>query len=534
MLNNLLLDKHKNFFTVFLLLIGTFLYSYHLNFFKQFPGDNLDARFNHFVLEYFYSVLIGKNDSFIHGNFFYALPNTMNLSDNHWLLAPFYSILRILGLNEITSYQIWVYLGFVANYLVCFYVFKKFKFNPLASAIGAYLFSFNQTHFEKIVHIQLNLKIFIILGIWFFKRYIETKNFKYASYIFLCIILQLMCNTYNGNFFMMLMVVSILIFFSNYKINEYKKFIPQKLELKITIPIFILSALILGIWAYPYYQTMQVYNLNKPIVVRNLDFKLSDLLTSNTNIILNYFVDIFELNSLKNYGENLFFIGFVPWFLLIYLFLNKKLFQSFNQFEKILLKSTIFLLIFFSLEKYLGLYNLVQIYFKSFTNLRAYSRFFYVLLFTFIYFCTFVIHRFKFENNWKYLQILILILAILEPFFLKTNHTPIQKIQEEYQEVKYKFINKNIQPDSVIFLVPKTGSNVIQFIKNQILMMHLANDLGVKTINGYSSIFPLSLIQPANCMRLFTIYNENEKIISKITNNEFKYNHGNLIVHCEL
>jgi len=531
---NLFFDKHKNFFAVFFLLIGTFLYSYHLNFFAKFPGDNLDARFNHFVLEYFYSVLIGKNESFIQGNFFYALPNTMNLSDNHWLLAPFYSLLRILGLNEIKSYQIWVYFGFMANYLVCLYVFKKFKFNPLACAIGAYLFSFNQIHFEKITHIQLNLKIFIILGIWYFKRYIDTKNFKYASYIFLCFTLQLICNAYTGNFFMILMLALILIFFSNYKIHEYKKFIPQKLDFKITVPIFILSALILGIWAYPYYQTMQIYNLNKPIIITNLEFKFFDLLTSDSNIILAYLVNFFELNSLKNYGENLFFIGFIPWFVLIYLFLNKKLLKSLNQFEKILLKSTIFLLIFFSLEKYFSLFNLIQIYIKSFTNLRAYSRFFYVIFFTFIYFCTFVIHRFKFQNNWKYLQILILILATLEPFFLKNNNYSVNKIQEEYQEIKYKFIDKNIQSDSIIFLVPNTGSKIFEYIKNQILMMHLANELGVKTINGYSSFNPLSLINPANCGQLFRIYDENEKIISKITKKEFKYNQSNLIVHCEL
>ncbi|MFM7702776.1 MAG: hypothetical protein ACKO6C_04890 [Alphaproteobacteria bacterium] len=127
-----------------------------------------------------------------------------------------------------------------------------------------------------------------------------------------------------------------------------------------------------------------------------------------------------------------------------------------------------------------------------------------------------------------------MILATLEPFFLKNNNYSVNKIQEEYQEVKYKFIDKNIQPDSIIYLVPKISSDIEQFVKNQILMMHLANELGVKTINGYSSFFPLSLIKPANCGRLFRIYDENEKIISNITNKEFKYNQSNLIVHCEL
>lgn len=533
MLKNLLFDKHKNFFALFFLFIGTFLYTYHLNFFTKFPGDNLDGRFNHFVLEYFYSVLIGKNESFIDGNFFYALPNTMNLSDNHWLLAPFYSLIRFLGFKEILSYQIWVYLGLIANFFVCYYVLRKFKFNALSSAIGAYLFAFNQINFERIGHIQLNLKIFIILGIWYYKRYTDTQNFKYASYILLCITLQLLCNIYLGCFFALFTFFLLLFYFSNYNINEFNKFFPKKFSYKISLPIITISIFILIIWSYPYYQAMNIYNLNKPIILVGLDFNLGYLFNSFSNPILRYFNDFFETSSPRNYCEAMYFIGFIPWFILIYFLLNKKILKSLTQFERNLLKATIAMLVFFFLEKYLSLFSLLQLLLDPFKNLRAYSRFIFVLIFIFIYFITLVINKFKFRNNWKYLQVLILVLAILEPFIIKVYYTPVKQIEDEYFEVKSKFMEKNIQKNSIIYYSGKLYTNFLKFINNQIIMMHLSNELGVKTINGYSGYNPLSKEILKSCDDLPIIFAENEKIISKITKTQFKYDYNNIISYCD-
>ncbi len=531
-MKNRFLLLNQNFILLFFLSLGTLLYLTSINFFANFPGDNLDSRFNHFVLEYFYGVLIGKNESFIHGNFLYNLPNTMNLSDNHWLLAPFYALIRLFGFNEILSYQIWVYLGFLANFLVCFYVFKKFKFNLLSCAIGAYLFSFNQINFAKISHIQLNFKIFIILGIWYFKRYIDTNNFKYASYIFLFVVLQLMCNCYTGNFFMLFLFFMILVYFGGYKIYEFDKIIPKRWDYKISIPILILSILILIFWSYPYYQTLRIYNLTNPRIII-VDFVFSDFFSFSNHPILDYLTKTFNLNSPKNHYENSFFIGFIPWIILIYFLLNKKLLKSLNQFEKILLKSTFFFIVFFLIEKHFYSFTILQICIKSFTNLRAYPRFFYVIFFVFIYFFTFVINNFKFQNNWRYLQILILILAVFEPFIPKNNYALVQKINLEYQNIKDKFSDKKLAKDSILYYTSKEKNDMGKLINIQINMMFLANELGVKTINGYSSYFPLYLTSSKNCDDLQNNIDYNEKIVTRITKKEFKYDSKKIITYCD-
>lgn len=523
----------KNQFHFLLLFIGTLLYIIKIDFFAKIPGDYFDTRFNHFVLEYFYGVLTGKNSSFIDGNFFFDLPNTMNLSDNHWLVAPFYSLIRFLGFKEILSYQIWVYLGLIANFLVCYYVLRKFKFNALSSAIGAYLFAFNQINFERIGHIQLNLKIFIILGIWYFKRYTDTQNFKYASYILLCITLQLLCNIYLGCFFAFFMFFLSLFYFSHYNIDEFNKFFPKKFSYKISLSIIALSIFILIIWSYPYYQAMNIYNLKKPQILEGLDFDLSYLFNSLGNPIIRYFFSFFETSLPRNYCEVFYFIGFAPWFILIYFLLNKKILKSLTQFEKNLLKATIAMLVFFYLEKYLSLFSLLQLFIDPLKNLRAYSRFVFVLIFVFIYFITLVINKFKFQNNWKYLQILILFLAVFEPFILRVNYASVKQIEDEYFEVKSKFMEKNIQKNSVIYYASKPDADFLEFINNQLIMMHLSNELGVKTINGYSGFFPLSKKILKNCDDLPLIFAENERIITKITKTPFKYDYNNIISYCD-
>ena len=142
-------------------------------------------------------------------------------------------------------------------------------------------------------------------------------------------------------------------------------------------------------------------------------------------------------------------------------------------------------------------------------------------------------HKFKFQNNWKYLQILILVLAVFEPFILRVNYASVKQIEDEYFEVKSKFMEKNIQKNSVIYYASKPDADFLEFINNQIIMMHLSNELGVKTINGYSGFFPLSKKILKNCDDLPLIFAENERIISKITKTPFKYDYNNIISYCD-
>ena len=198
--HKILIFFRENLLAFFLFFAGIFHLIFSIKFGTNSFGDLIDGRLNNFFLEHFYLAFTGQEESFKHSNFFYPLPNTMILSDNHWLLGPVYALFRILGFNSSTSFNFWIIFGFILNFIVSYYVLRKFNFSKNSSAIGAYLFTFNQIILLKIGHIQLNFKIFIPLTLLYSKQYFETLNFKYISYIILCVILQLLCNSYNGNF----------------------------------------------------------------------------------------------------------------------------------------------------------------------------------------------------------------------------------------------------------------------------------------------------------------------------------------------
>jgi len=114
---------------------------------------------------------------------------------------------------------------------------------------------------------QLNFKIFVPLAILFCKEYIDKKDFKYISYIVLCITLQIFCNPYNGNFLAFFIFTIFLFFLSHFKINEINQISPHKYSLKITIPLLILSFLALMIFGKAYLEIKNLYKLNAPITL---------------------------------------------------------------------------------------------------------------------------------------------------------------------------------------------------------------------------------------------------------------------------
>ena len=281
------------------------------------------------------------------------------LSDNYWFLGFIYAFFRNLGFNSSNSFNFWIFCGFFANFISSYYVLKKFNFSKNSSAIGAYLFTFNQIIFLKIGHMQLNFKIFIPLTLLFSKSYFETLDFKYISYIILCIILQLFCSSYNGNFLALFIFIFFAVYLSKFKKDDFHKIFPQKFSLKTTLPILFLSIFLLIFYALPYLETRNIYNLKDPLTNEE-HFSLISLLTLSNSSLWNFITNYFSLKSLEIYRENQFFFGIGLWLAIFGLIINKNIHKNLQYFDKILIKSTLFILFFFWLDKYIGTFYFLQ------------------------------------------------------------------------------------------------------------------------------------------------------------------------------
>ncbi len=536
---NLIKYKNHNFTLYFkenllafsLFFLGIFHLLSQIKFETNSFGDLLDGRLNNFFLEHFYRAFIGEEEGFKNANFFHPLPNVMMLSDNHWLLGPIYAFFRFLGLSSTKSFNFWIFCGFFANFISSYYVLKKFNFSKNSSAIGAYLFTFHQIILLKIGHIQLNFKVFIPLTLLYSKQYFETLNFKYISYIILCVILQLLCNSYNGNFLALFIVKFFLFYLSKFKKDDFAKIFPQKFSLKITIPILILSSILLILYGLPYAETKNIYNLNLPITTGDY-FELKHLFTLNFSPIWSFITNHFSLKLPEIYKENQLFIGIGAWLAILVLIFNKKMQKNLEFFDKIIIKSILFTLIFFWLDKYLGNFYFTQLSIPSFTNLRAHTRFFYVIFFAIVYFITFSIHYIEKTQGKKILYYLIFSIIFLESQIYPIESSNFEAEKKEIEKYK-NLILKDGEKDSIFLFAitpDQLNKDIGNYLKNEINAMLASQDLGIKTINGYTSISFFEKNIANNCQETSKIIEYNEESASKILKKEFKYDRKKLLI----
>ena len=146
---------------------------------------------------------------------------------------------------------------------------------------------------------------------------------------------------------------------------------------------------------------------------------------------------------------------------------------------------------------------------------------------------TFSINRIEKTQGKKILYYLIFSIIFIEsqiyPFF-NVNFEEEKKEIENYKNL----ILKNGEKDS-IFLFASTPDKLKNNIshnclKNEINAMFASQDLGIKTINGYSSISFFEKTIANNCEETSKIIEYNEKSTSKILKKEFKYDRKKLLV----
>jgi hypothetical protein len=187
----------------FILLLSIGLFGYLLpaiGNFTMIPGDLGDARFNSVILEHGFQWLTGQAAHLWSPSFFYPFERVLGLSDNHFGSLWSYSLLRSLGLPREMAYLGWYMFGFLLNFLACAWVLRQAKFSPLASALGAFVFTFALPVLHQEGHAQLVYRFAIPLACFcWYQALVLRDKVSVAQAIFWCAI-QFMCSIYLGVF----------------------------------------------------------------------------------------------------------------------------------------------------------------------------------------------------------------------------------------------------------------------------------------------------------------------------------------------
>lgn len=165
-----------------------------------YPGDYGDARFNGVVLEHFFRWATGHDRSLISPPFFYPMPGVSTFSDNHWGTAWLYSIFRAFGWDRYEAFDLWFMAGFAANFAACHYVLRKQRFSTLASAVGAFLFTFAMPVIAKYGHAQLICRALAPLGLLYWQTFRETGGWRWLGWLALSVVGQFYISIYIGYF----------------------------------------------------------------------------------------------------------------------------------------------------------------------------------------------------------------------------------------------------------------------------------------------------------------------------------------------
>lgn len=182
-------------------------------------GDLGDTRFNLYLLEHSYRWLHSSplHRDFWSPPFFSPHPGVTAYSDTLITVAPVYWLWRNLGFQPYHALHLWLASMSICNFIVCyFFLSHVLKCDRLGSTCGAYLFTFANSRWAHLSHIQLIPHFFALLSLYFAIRYLREPQarLRRASIFALCLVSQAYASFYLAWFVGIIGVLFLLVAYS--------------------------------------------------------------------------------------------------------------------------------------------------------------------------------------------------------------------------------------------------------------------------------------------------------------------------------
>ena len=150
------------------------------------PGDLIDSRIVHLLLEHGYASLIGGMDTVWDASWlFFPYKNNITLTESMIGAVPFYLPFRLSGFGPAESYQMWFVLVALLNFISCFFLLRTLRCSIHGASAGAFIFSFSMPVSALINHPQLTLRFFIPASLVFLIYYTHAVRRIHRAVYFL-------------------------------------------------------------------------------------------------------------------------------------------------------------------------------------------------------------------------------------------------------------------------------------------------------------------------------------------------------------
>ncbi|MDD5569996.1 MAG: hypothetical protein PHD97_02460 [Bacteroidales bacterium] len=454
---------------------------------EYIPGDLGDSRFINYLLEHGYRWLTGNVQSFWDGEFMYPFKNSIALSDSMLGTLPFYSIWRFLGFSPESSYQLWWICICSLNYWCSYFVFKKWFNRSDVALVLAWIFAFSVFNLGQLNFMQMIVRFMVPVVFYAAYKMVITPSAKYLLIYCFGIIFQLCSAVYTGFY---LLYFSALFVFIYYLISKKWKdllYYFKNKKLAYTSLIFFLSLLAFQWLLLPYLKMSNIVGLRlyREVTI-NLPLWNSFLFPHEASVAWGFLFDITK-PDVPEWWLHYLFLGIIPLAAIIvspfYLFYNwyKKI-KTPLLLKSVIITSVIIVLIHIRTESGLTLYALI---FKlpGINSMKVLTRFMHVEIFILLLIIGYVLVRFK--NKYIFLFALFVFADnCFSPKYIQREEKAglIKRKEilltelEKYEYGKYKAVAliDSIQPAYITHLD----------------MMLVAQSVGIKSVNGYSSYCP--------------------------------------------
>ena len=477
---------------------------------EYFPGDLTDARLNMYFLEHGYKWLSGLTPhSFFDAPFYYPVRGVIKYSDNLLGALPFYAPWRWLGFDRETSFQFWIVVGFLLNYLATFWVLQKMEFHWIAVLFGAYTFAFSHVALARLGlgHIQLHYRFAVPLAWYFLCLFLEQFSWKDLLACLLFVAWQFYCSLYLGYFLVLFLALFVLVTIGRKPVLEayFKQATKASVTTHMVVSILFIS--VVAALAYPYMQgtgDAELLARRWQETLNMLPRPVSYLMSSVGNVETGWLSEIVDV-PMKH--EHVMFVGVIPWFCVFCLLLTVKN-GSFNAFVKPAILAMLGVVLLTLYVKGFSLY-FVLMEVPGVVGMRGVTRSILVLLLPFSVAVAQVVHLSwdKLRNARSSSRLLLLVLAVVA--FVVENHIDPYRIskaeaQERLRRLKEQLPAKPPRDAILAYLRPEVSFERQPY---ELDAMLLTQDIGLLTMNGYSSRMPKGYRLLRTCADLKLVLN---------------------------
>lgn len=455
------------------------------------PGDLGDSRFINYLLEHCYRWFSGDLESFWDGGFLYPFGNTLALSDTMLGTAPLYALWRFLGFSPETAYQLW-WIGINAlNYWVSYWIFKKWLQRADIAVVLAFIFSFTLFNLGQLNFMQMIIRFLVPVVFYAAYKMVTSPALKYLLVYALGIVFQFYCIIYTGFYLLYFSIFFILILYLAGRQWKAPLFYVQKKNLLRTGAIVVVAVAGM-LWLFlPYLEMSKMTGMLRYNDVKaNLPYPTSYIFPHLSSLTWRFLFDLGRPNVPDWWLQHL-FIGIVPFTVLVvspfYLLVATLKKIKIPTVVKALILTSVMVLAF-----HVRTYDGLSFYpwlmaLPGVGSMRVLTRFMNVELFILLLILGYLLTKVKL----KYVLILSIVVFADNLFIVK--HLP----REEKAEIIHRreVLLEEIQTyDYNNYKAVALHDTSLKAYRTNIDMMIVAQALGIKTVNGYSSYCPPALV----------------------------------------